>query len=182
MPNLSEISNGTKLLLAAGILLLIDMFFAWQKVSVSVGGVELASASRSGWHGFWGIVMGLLLLVLLAWVVIQVLNVELNFELPITEAWLTLGLGLLVFAFALIKNLVDDYSAWPAYVGVVLAALVAVGAWMRAQELGGVSMERTARDTASTTPSTPRAETPPSSDVTTTPPPTDPSPPPTADV
>src|SRR5215212_5197037 len=168
MRNLSEISNGTKLLLAAGILLLIDMFFAWQKVSVSVGGVELASASRSGWHGFWGIVMGLLLLVLLAWVVIQVMNVKLNFELPITEAWLTLGLGLLVFAFALIKNLVDDYSAWPAYVGVVLAALVAVGAWMRAQELGGVSMERTARDTASTTPSTPRGQTPPSSDVTTT--------------
>jgi len=143
MPNLSEISNGTKLLLAAGILLLIDMFFAWQKVSVSVGGVELASASRSGWHGFWGIVMGLLLLVLLAWVVIQVMNVKLNFELPITESWLTLGLGVLVFVFALIKNLVDDYSAWPAYVGVGLAALVALGAWMRAQELGGVSMERT---------------------------------------
>src|SRR5215211_8825197 len=138
MPNLSEISNGTKLVLAAGVLLLIDTFLAWQKIEIGP-----FSVSRNAWHGFWGIIMVLALILLLAWVVIQVLNVKLNFELPITEAWLTLGLGVLVFAFALIKNLVDDYSAWPAYVGVGLAALVALGAWMRAQELGGVSMERT---------------------------------------
>jgi hypothetical protein len=35
---------------------------------------------------------------------------------------------------ALLKNLVDDYSAWPSYVGVVLAAGVAVGGWMRMQD------------------------------------------------
>jgi hypothetical protein len=143
MPNLSEISNGTKLLLAAGILLLIDMFFAWQKVSAKFGGVEVASVSQSAWHGFWGVLLGLALILLLVWVVIQVLNVKLNFELPITDAWLTLGLGVIVFAFALLKNLIDDYSAWPSYVGVVLAALVAIGAWLRAQELGGVTMART---------------------------------------
>jgi hypothetical protein len=142
MPNLSEISTGTKLLLGAGILLLIDSFLAWQEVEVL--GIEVGSANA--WHGL-GILMGIALLALLAWVVIQVMNVKLNFDLPITEAWLTLGLGIAVFALALIKNLADDFSTWASYVGVVLAALVALGAWLRAQELGGVSFERTAAGT-----------------------------------
>ncbi len=155
MPNLSEISNGTKLVLAAGVLLLIDTFLAWQKVSAKFGGVEVASAKQNAWHGFWGIIMVLALILLLAWVVIQVLNVKLNFELPISEAWLTLGLGVIVFAFALLKNLIDDYSAWASYVGVILAALVAIGAWLRAQELGGVAMARAGTPPDSTPPTQP---------------------------
>jgi hypothetical protein len=138
MPNLSEISTGTKLLLGAGILLLIDSFLPWQEVDVL--GVEVAS--RNAWHG-WGILMIIALVALLAWVVIQVMNVKLNFELPITESWLTLGLGVAVLVFALLKLITDDFRAWAAFVGVALAALVAVGAWLRAQELGGVSFERT---------------------------------------
>jgi hypothetical protein len=48
-----------------------------------------------------------------------------------------------VFAFiilivAVLKALVDDYSGWAAWVGIVLAAIVAVGAWMQIQEAGGV--------------------------------------------
>ncbi len=150
MPNFSEISNGTKLILGAGVLLLIDTFFEWQKVDLGI-----VSVGQNAWHGFWGIVMALALILLLGWVVIQVLNVKLNFELPITEAWLTVGLGVIVFAFALLKNLIDDYSAWPAYLGVVLAALVAIGAWLRAQELGGVSMARTTAEPPPTPPSQP---------------------------
>ena len=145
MPNLSEISNGTKLLLGAGILLLIDSFLNWQEVDLG----PLGSVGESAWGTVLGIIMGLALIVLLAWVLLQVLNVKLNFELPITEAWLTLGLGVAVFALALLKNLVDDFSAWPSYVGVALAALVALGAWMRAQDLGGIGAP--AATTAGTT-------------------------------
>jgi hypothetical protein len=36
----------------------------------------------------------------------------------------------------LLKNLVDDYSAWASYVGVVLAAAIAYGAWLVFQESG----------------------------------------------
>ena len=42
-------------------------------------------------------------------------------------------LAFLIFALALIKNLTDDYSTWASYVGVVLAALIAVGAWLEIQ-------------------------------------------------
>jgi hypothetical protein len=57
----------------------------------------------------------------------------------VPEGTAALALGVLIFIFALLKNLIDDYSAWPAYVGVVLAAGVAVGGWMIAQERGGAS-------------------------------------------
>ena len=140
MLNLSEISNGTKLLLGAGILLLIDSFLAWQEVTAELGGVEIASVSRSGWSGI-GIAMGLALIALLAWVLIQVLNVKLDFDLLISEAWLTLGLGVAVFGLAVIKLITilgDAETIW-SYVGVALAALVAVGSWMRAQELRGIA-------------------------------------------
>ena len=130
--DLKALSTGTKLIAAAGLLLLIDTFLAWQKVSVEVSGVEVASASQNAWHGFWGVVMGLALIALLVWVGLQIANVDLNISLP--EATVTAVLAGIVFVFALLKNLIDDYSAWPSYVGVVLAALVAAGAWMRMQE------------------------------------------------
>ncbi|MDH4338849.1 MAG: hypothetical protein OEW47_00570, partial [Thermoleophilia bacterium] len=40
--------------------------------------------------------------------------------------------------FAVVKNLTDDYSTFWSYVGVGLAILVAVGAWLEVQEAGGV--------------------------------------------
>jgi hypothetical protein len=130
--DLKALSTGTKLIAVAGLLLLIDTFLAWQKVSVEVSGVEVASASQNAWHGFWGVVMGLALIALLVWVGLQIANVDLNVSLP--EATVTAVLAGIVFVFALLKNLIDDYSAWPSYVGVVLAALLAVGAWMRMQD------------------------------------------------
>jgi hypothetical protein len=133
MPDLRTLSTGTKILLGAGLLLFIDTFLAWQEVSVEVGGVEIASASRNAWHGFWGVVMGLALVALLVWVALQIWKVELpNMNLP--EKTVTAALAGLVFVLAVLKNLIDDYSAWPSYVGVVLAAAVAVGGWMRLQE------------------------------------------------
>jgi hypothetical protein len=133
MPDLRTLSTGTKILVAAGVLLFLDTFLAWQEVSVEVGGVEIASASRNAWHGFWGVVMGVALVALLIWVAIQIFKVEVP-NLTIPERTVTAALAGLVFVLALLKNLVDDYSAWPSYVGIVLAAGVAVGGWMRLQE------------------------------------------------
>lgn len=138
MPDLRSLSNGTKLVLGAAILLLIDSFFNWQEVSVEVGGVEVAAAGQSAWHGFWGVVMGLATIAVIGWVGVQLLNVKLP-ELPVPARTITLALGALIFAFALIKNLADDYSTFWSYVGIVLAAAVAVGGWMQSQEAEAVA-------------------------------------------
>jgi hypothetical protein len=151
MDRFSALSNGTKLLLGAAILLLIDTFLTWQKVEVEVGGVEIASATRNAWHGFWGVVLGLLTIALIVWIVLQLANVAVKADLPVPEPTLVAIVGGLIFLFALIKNLVDDYSAWASYVGLVLAAGVAVGGWLRMQEGGDTAVR----------PATPAASPPP---------------------
>lgn len=155
MPNLAALSTGTKLVLGAGVLLFIDLFFAWQSIDLPE---PFGSFSRNAWHGFWGVVLGILVIALLAWMVLQLTNVNLNVTLPFPEPQLTLGLGVLIFLFALIKNLVDDYSAWASYVGIVLAAGVAIGAWLRMQE-----PEAAAATQAPTTAPPPPAPPPPAS-------------------
>lgn len=160
MDRLGALSIGTKLLLGAGILLFVDMFLRWQEVCAGAGGFEVCGGA-SGWSGFWGVVLGLLTIALLVWVGLQVAGVDLSsVNLPVTEAMLTLGLGVLVLVFALLKNLIDDYSTIWSYVGVVLAALVAAGAYLRSQELGGTAPLRTTTE-PDTAPPPPDTTTPP---------------------
>ena len=145
MPNISTLSRGTQLLVGAGVLLLIDMFLDWQ--SIDLGPI---SAGQNAWSGFWGVIMGLALLVLLAWVIARIFDVKLPAELP--EGQIIVGLGVLVGVFALLKNLIDDYSTIWSYIGVLLAAGVAYGAWLRYGETAS---------TSPAAPSEPIAPTPP---------------------
>jgi hypothetical protein len=167
MPNLSTLSRGTQLLVGAGVLLLIDTFLDWQSVDVGP-----FSVGKNAWSGFWGIIMGLALIVLLAWVIARIFEVKLPDGLP--EGPIVVGLGVLVFLFALLKNLIDDYTAIWSYIGVVLAAGVAYGAWLRYQETGGTvdSLRASfpARETASTSPAAPSEPTAPTSPPSATPP------------
>jgi hypothetical protein len=73
-----------------------------------------------------------------------VYGVELPESLP--DGLVTLVLGGLILLFALVKNLSDDYSAWASYVGIVLAGVVAAGAWLNFQASGEAlpSMPKTA--------------------------------------
>ncbi len=131
MDKVAELSTGVKLMVVAGVLLLIDTFFAWQKVTVNLGVLGSASAKANAWHGFWGVVLGLLLIALLAVIAVKVSGIELGLQLP--YGTLTTALGGAILVFAVLKNLIDDYSAWASYVGIVLAAIVAAGAWMTMQ-------------------------------------------------
>ena len=98
--------------------------------------------------------MGLGLIALLALVVARVFDVKLPAGLP--EGGIIVGLGALVFVFALLKNLFDDYSSLWSYIGVLLAAGVAYGAWLRYQET-----DDTVASTSPAAPSEPIAPTPP---------------------
>jgi hypothetical protein len=128
MPDLRSLSTGMKLALGASILLLIDMFLDWQ--SVDLGPIEVG---QNAWEGFWGVMLGLLTIAMIAWLVARVLDVKLP-ELPVPVGTITLVVGGLILLFALIKNLADDYSTIWSYIGVLLAAGVAGGAWLMAQE------------------------------------------------
>jgi hypothetical protein len=123
LDRLKGLPLGRQLVLGAGVLLLIDTFLPWQ--SVSVGPFTI---TRTAWHGFWGVLLGLLTIAIVAWVAARAFEVALPEEIP--DGVTTLALGIAIVVFALIKNLADDYSAVWSYIGVVLAAVVAYGSWL----------------------------------------------------
>ena len=145
MNQLNALSLGRKLILGAGVLLLLDSFLDWQHVSASFGGVTIGGG-RSAWHGFWGILMVLMLLALLAWTAARAFGVKLPEQVP--DGLATLGLGVLIPLFALIKAISDDYVHWPAWVGVILGAVIAYGAWQVFVESGEKLPSMQAQDPA----------------------------------
>lgn len=135
MERFNALGRGTQLMLVGAVLLLIDSFFRWQEISIDVLGVE-ASGGVSAWDDIGGIVMGLLTIVLLAWIVARLAAVDIR--IPVSAAMTSGVLAFLIFAFALLKNLIDDYSTFWSYLGVAFAAVIAVGAWLQIQESGGI--------------------------------------------
>jgi hypothetical protein len=133
MEQLKALSRARQIVLGAGVLLLVVTFFPWQSWSAESFGVS-AGWSVNAWHGFWGVLLGLLTIAIVAWTLARAFGIELPANIP--DGITTLALGGAILVCAVLKNLTDDYSAWGSYVGVVLAALVAVGAWMNFQESG----------------------------------------------
>jgi len=134
MEQLKALSRGQQIILVAGVLLLIDTFLDWQHVSISVAGISTVSGGQSAWHGFWGVLLGLMTVVLVAWTIARAFGVEPPENVP--HATAVLVLGVLIPVFALIKAISDSYVHWPAWLGVVLGAVIAYGAWLVFSESG----------------------------------------------
>ena len=155
MERFNALGRGAQLMLVAGVLLFIDMFFAWQDYADVV--------EFSGWEGFTGVVLGLLTIVLVVWIVLRLAAVDL--PLPISEAMTTAILGGLILAFGVIKLLSilgDEPTIW-AFIGLVLAVAIGFGAWLVVQGAGGMDSlrsempSRPATSTIETPPPTPAA-------------------------
>jgi hypothetical protein len=124
------LSTGRKVLLVGGLLLLIDLFLSWQ--SKDLGPITV---SRSGWHGI-GILVGLLTLAMIAWELIGALGVELGDAVRnLPTALISAALAAAVTLFTIIEFLThNEIRAWPAWVGLILAIVIAVGGWLRFSE------------------------------------------------
>lgn len=166
MDRFNALGRGAQIMLVGGVLLFIDLFLSWQRLEIE--GVEVAS--RRGWYGFAGIVLGLLTIVMLAWLIVRLASV--NIPLPVSTAMTGALLGVLILIFAVIKILSilgDEATIW-AWAGLVLAVVIAVGAFQVVQEAGGVDQLK------SEIPSMPAQSTPEPS-ATQAPPPPPPAPP-----
>lgn len=133
MDRIAAFSTGTKLVIAAGALLFIDLFLIWQTIELDFGPNADVTQAQDGWD-VWGLLIALLTLALLAIVAIR----ESDTELLLDSRWdrVPLILGGLVFVLAVMKNLRDADSTWASYLGVALAAVVAVGTfidWFRSR-------------------------------------------------
>lgn len=154
MERFNALSRGMQVMLVGSVLLLIDSFFDWQQVSGTVFGEEI-SAGASGWHGV-GFIMGILTIVLIAWIVVRLAAAHV--KLPVSDAMTGALLGFLILLFTVIKFFVDNEARhWPAWVGLILAVVIAVGAWWAVQEAGGVDTLRSEASTMQSSMSRPEA-------------------------
>ncbi len=140
--SLAKISNGTKLILGAGILLFIASLFDWNEACVG----DICATGDSAWGYGVGPIFGILLIVTLAVVILLVL-VEQNVvqmklpELPIKNSVLVAGLTALTVIFGLIRFIthedaggIDIGRTFWAWAGLILMIAMAAGAFLRWQE------------------------------------------------
>jgi hypothetical protein len=128
MANFKALPLGSRIVLIAGPLLFLSLFFTWQHVEVRYGRAGTATLSLDGWDA-WGL---LLAAALISTVVLVALQRFTEDELSENVPWpaITFGLGIAVFAVALVKNLTDAGSSWLSYGFVGLAGAVLVGTYL----------------------------------------------------
>ena len=127
MRRIADFGLGTKILLGAGALLLVSLFLTWQAIPVDFGKNGTVSRGLDGWD-FWGLVMALATLAVVILAVAREHDDDLAFDPRVTR--IVLALGCFVFVAAVLKNVRDSDSTWASYLGVLLAGLVAVGAYL----------------------------------------------------
>jgi len=145
--DISKLTHGAKLVLGASIAFLIVSIFNWQEVDIGI-----ASAGVSMWHG-WGVLAGLLAIAIIVWEGLRL--AEMKIEIGLTPAMVTAALAILLLVFTVLKFLVsNEFRTFWAWLGLLLAIFVAVGAWMNMQALGesisemGTSMKTAAGSAA----------------------------------
>lgn len=160
MDRFNALGRGLQIMLVAGVLLFIDTFFNWQSVDTPVGDFGV-----SAWDDIGGIIMALLTLVLVAWLAARVAGIDI--PVPVSATVLAAAFAVLIFLLALIKNLTDDFSSIWAWIGLILAAALLVGAWLQVQQTGGMDALRSempSRQSSSMSSTSTTAESPPATE------------------
>jgi hypothetical protein len=167
MDRFNALGRGAQIMLVAGVLLFIDTFLDWQ--SVEVEGV--GDFGVSAWDDIGGVLIGLLTIVLVAWIGARLAGVDI--PLPVSSALIGAVLAALILILVVVKNLEDEFSSIWAWIGLLLAVVIAIGAWLEIQAAGGVDALRSEMPTRTSTMSStgPAATTEPPP-ITTEPPPT----------
>ena len=128
MATFKALSRGSQLVLAAGPLLFLSLFFTWQYVDVDYGLAGVATQSLDGWDA-WGLLLALLVVATVAIVALGNFT-EVEFSDDVPWPTITLGLGMGILAVAVVKSLTDAGSSWISYGFVGLAVVVSVGTYL----------------------------------------------------
>ena len=135
--NMNRLTTGGKILLGGSLLLFIDLFLSWFKVSI----VGFGSGTVNGFRGI-GVLVGILALLIVVMEVVNLLGAQVNVGTPALRNQIEAGLAGAVALFALLRFLLKPSApagvdvSWGifAFVGVVLALVIAYGGYMKWQE------------------------------------------------
>lgn len=133
--DLNKLTKGDKIVLGAGVLLIIDLLFLpWHKISLG-GVLDVTRTGVQSPNSFYGVLALLLALVMVVQVVVSRLTSAKLPEIPLPWARVHLIAGIAAFALLLLKLLVETSSlGFGAFLGLILAAVLAFGGFIMNQE------------------------------------------------
>ena len=140
--DLSRLSQGERIVLAAGVLLIIDLLFLpWHSIDLGGLGDGLGiDTTRSGVqspNAFYGIVALILALVMVIQIVVDKLTSAVLPNPPVPWGQVHLIAGIAVAVLLVIKLIAEtDFLGFGAYLGVLLGLTVAFGGYSISQEHG----------------------------------------------
>lgn len=142
MDKFNTMSNGEKLIVGGGVVLLIASFLPWYKISFDFGEFGGGSVSASGWEApgaLWSI---LAVFCAVAMVAVIVLPKFANVQLPdlgsITWPQALLGLGAAALVFVILKFINESsYLSFGFYIGFLATLALAAGGYLYFTESGG---------------------------------------------
>lgn len=138
--DLSKLTRGEKIILATGVLLIIDLVaLPWHHVSLGrlseLTGVSVNRTAIQSPHGVYGWLALLLALVMVAQIVVARFTTAKLPEIPVPWAQVHLVAGVVTLALLLLKLVVEtNYLGFGCFLGLLLAAGLAFGGFTVSQE------------------------------------------------
>ncbi len=132
-----KLTQGERIVLIAGLLLIIDLLFLpWHNIELG-GLVDVNRTAVQSPNAFYGVIALLLAIVMVGQIVAtKVANAKLP-DLPIGWGQVHMIAGIAVFALLLIKLVVEtNFLGFGAYLGLLLGAAVAFGGFSINKESG----------------------------------------------
>lgn len=141
--DLSRLSQGERIVLIAGVLLIIDLLFLpWHSIDLGGAaadnvGIDTTRSAVQSPNAFYGVVALLLTLVVVAQIVLDKLTSVALPSLPVPWAQVHLIAGIAVAVMLVIKLIAEtEFLGFGAYFGVLAGLAVAFGGYSVGQEHG----------------------------------------------
>ena len=134
--DLTKLSTADKILLGGALLMFIDTLLPWQRACAAI--CDTANA----WVGngsFVGVLLGLFTFLLLIGEVVIVAGVAMPPNIPVSTAMAGLTAGTVLFALIKFLIVIGKFGSYGAWIGLILALVIAYGGYMKMQEAKVVS-------------------------------------------
>jgi hypothetical protein len=134
--DLTKLTTADKILLGGSLLMFIDTLLPWQRAC----GAICDTANAWGGNGaFVGVLLGLFTFILLIVEVLTVAGVEIPPTIPVPTVVGALVIGTVLFALIKFLIVIGKFGSYGAWIGLVLAIVIAYGGFMKMQEAKAVS-------------------------------------------
>jgi MFS family permease len=130
MDRIKNLPHEAQATLSGLILFIIFSFLDWQQVTVGP-----YTAGRNLWHGV-GIITVLIAIAYLIWEIVRALEYKVELG-QVTPGMTSAGFAIALLVFTVITFLDwSDFRHWPAWIGLLIAVLIAIVAFPRAKKEG----------------------------------------------